>query len=113
VEWAAFHHERLNGTGYPFHLDAKKLSMGSRIMAVADIFTALAEDRPYRKGMGKNAIFSILKSHAENNFLDRRFIEIVEKHYDDIVAETRKKQMEALNFYEETFGNKYRLKNNL
>jgi HD-GYP domain-containing protein (c-di-GMP phosphodiesterase class II) len=113
VEWAAFHHERLNGTGYPFHLDAKKLSMGSRIMAVADIFTALAEDRPYRKGMGKNAILSILKSHAENNFLDRRFIEIIEKHYDDIVAETRKKQMEALNFYEETFGNKYRLKNNL
>ncbi len=50
-EWASFHHEKLNGTGYPFHLSAKDLSAGARIMAVADIFTAIMEDRPYRKGM--------------------------------------------------------------
>jgi HD-GYP domain-containing protein (c-di-GMP phosphodiesterase class II) len=43
AEWAAFHHEKLDGSGYPFHIDARKLDTESRIVAVADIFTALAE----------------------------------------------------------------------
>ncbi len=47
-DWAAFHHEKLDGTGYPFQLNANQLDLGSRIMAVADMFTALIEDRPYR-----------------------------------------------------------------
>ena len=50
AEWAAFHHERLDGNGYPFHLNASKLSTGARIMAVADIVTTLAEDRPLPAG---------------------------------------------------------------
>ena len=54
TEWAAFHHERLDGSGYPFHLNGKLIDTGSRIVSVADIFTALAEDRPYRQGMNKN-----------------------------------------------------------
>ncbi len=37
AEWAAFHHERLDGTGYPFHHGGKNLTLGARIMAVADI----------------------------------------------------------------------------
>jgi len=51
TEWAAFHHERINGKGYPFHIAGKYLSLGARIMAVADTYTAMTEDRPYRKGM--------------------------------------------------------------
>jgi HD-GYP domain-containing protein (c-di-GMP phosphodiesterase class II) len=46
--WASTHHERLNGSGYPFHLSENTISMGSRILAIADIFTALQEDRSYR-----------------------------------------------------------------
>ena len=53
VEWAAYHHEKLDGSGYPFRCKGDELSTGSRIMMVADIFTAIAEDRPYRKGMSK------------------------------------------------------------
>jgi len=56
AEWAAFHHERLDGSGYPFHLGADKLGIGSRIMAVADVFTAISEDRPYRKGMSQQEL---------------------------------------------------------
>jgi HD-GYP domain-containing protein (c-di-GMP phosphodiesterase class II) len=58
--WAAFHHEKLNGKGYPFHLDGSQLTLGSRIVAVADIFTAIAEDRPYRKGMSKETIMKVM-----------------------------------------------------
>lgn len=37
AEWASHHHERLDGSGYPFHKRAERLCLGSRIMAVADI----------------------------------------------------------------------------
>ena len=50
-DWAAFHHEKLDGTGYPFGLDSRSLDLGSRILAVSDMFTALAEERPYRRAM--------------------------------------------------------------
>lgn len=49
-EWAAFHHERLDGAGYPFGHAAADMTLGSRIMGVADVFTALREPRPYRSG---------------------------------------------------------------
>ncbi len=39
AEWAAFHHERLNGKGYPFRLGSGEISLGARIMCVADVFT--------------------------------------------------------------------------
>jgi len=49
-EYAGTHHETLTGTGYPRGLDAGRLSVPSRIMAIADIFEALtASDRPYKR----------------------------------------------------------------
>lgn len=50
VEYAACHHERMDGKGYPRGLTGDQLSIPARIMAIADIFEALtAPDRPYRK----------------------------------------------------------------
>ncbi len=66
-EWASFHHEKLNGQGYPFHLRSDSIPLGSRIMAVADIFTALTEDRPYRKGMPLEKAVAVLDSMVGNN----------------------------------------------
>ena len=37
AEWSAFHHEKLDGSGYPFHIKVDKINTGARIMAVADI----------------------------------------------------------------------------
>ncbi len=66
-KWASFHHEKLNGNGYPFHLHSDNIPLGSRIMAVSDIFTALTEDRPYRKGMSLEETVVILDSMAKDN----------------------------------------------
>ena len=41
ADWAGFHHEKLNGKGYPFHFGAEQLDLGARIMAVADIFSGV------------------------------------------------------------------------
>ena len=45
---AGQHHEKLDGSGYPFHLAGAQLSVESRILTVADVFNALMESRPYR-----------------------------------------------------------------
>jgi putative nucleotidyltransferase with HDIG domain len=57
---AGEHHEKLDGSGYPNRLTAKDLSLESRILAVADIYGALSEDRPYREGLPMETIVSIM-----------------------------------------------------
>lgn len=82
--WAAFHHEKLNGTGYPFHLLQDELPLGSRIMAVADIFSALTEDRPYRKSMEKEKVMDILTGDARRGLISSGIVEYLISNYDEI-----------------------------
>jgi HD-GYP domain-containing protein (c-di-GMP phosphodiesterase class II) len=58
---AGEHHERLDGSGYPFGLTGEDLSIESRIIAVADVFAALSEHRPYREALGVERIRSIME----------------------------------------------------
>lgn len=48
---AALHHERLDGSGYPWHLSGNRLDMTARILCVADVYEALTAQRPYRAAM--------------------------------------------------------------
>ncbi len=73
-EWAANHHETLNGTGYPEGLTAKDLGFNSRLLACIDIFQALTEDRPYRKGLKFRETFKIMKEMADNGFIDKSIV---------------------------------------
>lgn len=84
--WAAFHHEKLNGNGYPFHLTEGELPLGSRIMTVADIFSAITEDRPYRKSMDREKVIAILREDAGRGLLSGRLVELLVNHYDSINA---------------------------
>lgn len=58
---AAVHHERLDGTGYPWGYHGEQLSTGDRILAVADIHEALTAHRPYREGMPMERALAILR----------------------------------------------------
>lgn len=58
---AGRHHERLDGSGYPGGLTAEELTLEDCIVAAADVFATLAEDRPYRPAMQPDAIISIMK----------------------------------------------------
>ncbi|MGW8256926.1 MAG: HD-GYP domain-containing protein, partial [Thermoguttaceae bacterium] len=84
AEWAAFHHERLDGNGYPFHLGERELTLGSRIMAVADISTALPEDRPYRKGLLKQEALEVLDGFVKNGAIDRNIVAALRENFDEI-----------------------------
>jgi putative nucleotidyltransferase with HDIG domain len=57
---AAHHHERLDGKGYPYGLKAEEITLGTRIVTVADVFDALTADRPYRKAMTPRDAFAIM-----------------------------------------------------
>jgi HD-GYP domain-containing protein (c-di-GMP phosphodiesterase class II) len=57
---AALHHERLDGSGYPWHLSGHRLDMTARILCVADVYEALTADRPYRASLPWEESFRIL-----------------------------------------------------
>ena len=63
-EVAGAHHEKLDGSGYYAHLSAEQLSLEMRILAVADIFDALAAKRPYRDAMPLDKVFEIMQKDA-------------------------------------------------
>lgn len=83
-KYGSYHHERLDGTGYPFRLKRKDLPLGSRLLAVADVFTALTEDRPYRKGMTNEQTIIVLDKMGINNKLDPEIIELVKANHEAI-----------------------------
>ena len=93
-EWAAFHHERLDGTGYPFGHAGRDLTLGSRIMAVADVFTAVAEDRPYRAGMSKAQSLAVLTRLVENGGLDGDVVNVLARDF-AVIGEIRRTEQAA------------------
>ena len=82
--WAALHHEKLNGYGYPFGLKADDIPMGARIIAVADIFSAVAEIRSYRDGMSKEQVIFALREYVESSALSKYIVDLMIANYDDI-----------------------------
>ncbi len=82
--WAGFHHERLDGSGYPFHLDSDSLTLGSRIMAVADVFTAITEGRPYREEIPRDRTMGILVKLVQKSALDANVVGTLQEFYEEI-----------------------------
>jgi len=64
LEYVECHHERLDGKGYPRKLKGDEISMGARILSVADSYDAMTTDRPYQKGRSPEVALAILKEHT-------------------------------------------------
>ncbi len=99
-EWASFHHEKLDGKGYPFRIKGERLSLGSRIMAVADVFTAITENRPYRLGMTKEETERILLNLVKSNAIDGGVVDILLQNFEEINRTRILAQKEAKKHYE-------------
>lgn len=104
AEWAAFHHERLDGSGYPFHLSANQLSVNARIMAVADVFTALTEDRPYRASLSQKEVLATLQSLGSRRWLDQSIVGLLEKNHDEVTGILHERQAMTRLYYEAEFS---------
>jgi putative nucleotidyltransferase with HDIG domain len=98
--WSAYHHERLDGSGYPFHLSAPQLTLGCRIMTVADIFTALVENRPYRPGLSREKAISILQNMTTQGWLDGDLVQTLSGNFDEMTVICQQAEESALRDYQ-------------
>lgn len=72
--WVLHHHEYLDGSGYPDHLEGDKIPIGSRIILVADAYDAMTSDRPYRKSIGYERATAELLKYSGRQF-DKQLVE--------------------------------------
>ncbi len=82
AKWAAHHHERIDGTGYPFRLRGAQLPLLSRAMCVADVFQALNQDRPYRPALARADVIRLMREMVRDRALDAAIAELVIADYD-------------------------------
>ena len=101
VKWASYHHEKLNGKGYPFKLKANQIPLGSRIMAIADVFTALTEERPYKRAMSSSEALEMLIQLSEKGELDRQIVSVLRENLKAIDRSRQVAQNRASELYRE------------
>ncbi len=76
--WAYLHHEKLDGSGYPFGKTGAELNQKERLMACLDIYQALREERPYKEGYNHAKSMEILREMAGNGLIDSRIVEDID-----------------------------------
>jgi HD-GYP domain-containing protein (c-di-GMP phosphodiesterase class II) len=72
--WASNHHEKLNGSGYPFGKKAEDLDFNSRLLTCIDIYQAVSEERPYHPGRSHRDTIKILDAMADKAEVDRDIV---------------------------------------
>ncbi len=97
---ASRHHERLDGSGYPYHHGGDALPEGARVIAVADVFTALAEERPYRDPMALEDAMDLLHEMAAQSVLDPDVVDTLTRHLGDVDVARRDAQNGAATRYQ-------------
>jgi HD-GYP domain-containing protein (c-di-GMP phosphodiesterase class II) len=75
------HHERWNGRGYPSGLKGKSIPFLSRILAVADVYDAMASDRAYRKKLADEVVLETIRQGANVDF-DGEVVEVFLELYE-------------------------------
>ncbi|MCL2013628.1 MAG: HD domain-containing protein [Oscillospiraceae bacterium] len=92
--WAASHHEKLDGTGYPFGKNAEELDFSDRLIACTDIYQAVSEKRPYHSGRDHVQTMQILGGMADRGFVDKDIV----KDFDTVMAEYSEKAVPPPDF---------------
>ena len=73
IPMVKYHHEHVDGSGYPYGLKGDEIPLSAKIVSVADAFHALISDRPYRKGLSVDKACEILKRGADRQW-DRELV---------------------------------------
>ena len=96
---ATLHHEKLDGSGYPFGLKGDDITKEMRIVSIADIVSALIGNRSYKKPFSKERIIKILSEMADDNKIDTDITNIFIRNYDYIINEAMNKCSSIMNKY--------------
>ena len=76
------HHEKMDGSGYPFGLTGEDILLEARILTVADVVEAISAHRPYRPALGIEVALQEIREHA-GAFYDDNVVEICLKLFED------------------------------
>jgi putative two-component system response regulator len=82
IPFILYHHERWNGSGYPFGLKGEEIPLAGRVLALADFYDAVSSDRPYHKGQSKEVTLKMIKENSHilfDPFLVSNFFEIADE----------------------------------
>ncbi len=85
------HHEKWDGTGYPYGLKREAIPIGARILSVVDCFDALTSERPYRRAMSADEAMKHLVSEIDTSF-DPRVVAAIEKRYVELEEGVRRSE---------------------
>ncbi|MBZ5600309.1 MAG: diguanylate cyclase [Acidobacteriia bacterium] len=79
------HHERWDGSGYPFGLKGEEIPIGARILSAVDYLDALASDRQYRRALPLQDVMQSLATESGKSF-DPKVVEVLQRRYLDLEA---------------------------
>ena len=96
---ATLHHEKIDGSGYPFGIKGDELSTEIRILSIADILSALVGRRSYKESFDKDTVVNILNEMSENNKIDKDITNLVILNYDSILNKADIKSRKIMNIY--------------
>lgn len=77
AQWAGNHHEKLDCSGYPERLCKEQLTFYDQLIGICDMYTALTEDRPYRKGLSHKEAIKILDKSAKDGKIDSEVLSLI------------------------------------
>lgn len=90
-----YHHEKVNGTGYPNKLQLESIPIEARIFSIADVFDALTSQRPYKKAFDINTSFQMIQQDSGIHF-DPDIVKIFEIIYEELYYDVSEKTSEEL-----------------
>lgn len=102
VAWAANHHEAPGKQGYPYGLDGAQLPLEARILRVADIFQAMVQDRPYRKGLSRQEVTAFIAQQQQNGSIEPLIADVLRNNLDEMTHLARLFEPEAGGQHPET-----------
>jgi diguanylate cyclase (GGDEF)-like protein/putative nucleotidyltransferase with HDIG domain len=77
------HHERWDGTGYPYGLKGEEIPLGARILSAIDSLHAMVSERPYKRALPLEQAVEYLVKHAGTEF-DPRVVEVIQRRYPEL-----------------------------
>jgi HD-GYP domain-containing protein (c-di-GMP phosphodiesterase class II) len=92
---AAAHHERLDGSGYPWGLHEDQLTLPMRLLAVADVYEALTSERPYRRALSSDDALAVVRSDVPSR-LDPDAFSALERLLGDTEHEAQREVIQRL-----------------
>ena len=95
------HHEKLDGSGYQRGLKGEELTQGERLVAVADIISALTGTRSYKDSYPKERVTGILISMKNDGLIDPHIVDVFIQNYDKVMDAAMEQCRPLLNLYEE------------